>query len=357
MDNKKTGSFQKESRKLTSDKRSAYAEAGVDIDAGNRSVALIKDAVQATHGPKVLGGMGSFGGLYAADQIKGMVDPVLVASTDGVGTKVVLAAQSGRYQELGRDIVNHCINDIFVQGALPLFFMDYFASSHLNPEQVAEIVTGMAAACQEAGCALLGGETAEMPGVYTKDHFDVVGTMVGIVERSNILPRAGIEPGDQLVGVSSSGPHTNGYSLIRSLFEGVDLDTIYPELGVPLVDALLAPHRSYLPVFGDLISATPSLISALIHITGGGFVENIPRVLPPGCGARLYRHAWTTPPLFRLIQTRGEIAENEMYRVFNMGLGMLAVVSPEETAAVQAKIPEKSWVIGEVTAKKGVELV
>ncbi|GAB4581609.1 MAG: phosphoribosylformylglycinamidine cyclo-ligase [Anaerolineales bacterium] len=342
---------------------SAYASAGVNIDAGNRAVALMKDAVKSTYTPAVLSEVGSFGGLFSAAALKGMSDPVLVGTTDGVGTKVALAAQAGRYRGIGHDIVNHCINDILVQGARPIFFLDYIASSKLDPEMVAEIVTGMAEACKEAGCALLGGETAEMPGVYHNGHFDVAGTLIGIVNRPDLLPRVA-RPGDQLLGLASSGPHTNGYSLIRRIFDGVPLDHVYPELGLPLADALLAPHRSYLPLITDHrspitnhqspIPNIQSPISALAHLTGGAFLENIPRVLPEACGVRIARNSWPIPPLFSLMQKLGNISELEMYRVFNMGIGMVAIVAPEHVAEVQAGIPEETWVIGEVVEGKGV---
>ena len=332
-----------------SNPQSAYASAGVNIDAGNRAVALMKDAVKSTYTPEVLSDVGSYGGLFSAFALRGMSDPVLVGTTDGVGTKVALAAQAGRYRGIGHDIVNHCINDILVQGARPLFFLDYIASSQLDPEVVAEIVTGMAEACKEAGCALLGGETAEMPGVYHNGHFDVVGTLIGIVNRSDLLPRM-VQPGDKLIGLASSGPHTNGYSLIRHIFDGVPLDHIYPELGIPLADALLASHRSYLP----LITNCQLTITALAHLTGGGFLENIPRVLPNGCGVRIARSSWPVPPLFPLVQRLGGISKKEMYRVFNMGIGMVAIVSPEHVAGVQAGIPEETWVIGEVVEGEGV---
>jgi phosphoribosylaminoimidazole synthetase len=237
---------------------SRYASSGVSIATGNRAVELMRQAVRATFTPAVLSDVGAYGGLYSLAALKDMDDPILVASTDGVGTKVALAARAGRYAGIGRDIVNHCINDILVQGARPLFFLDYYAAGQLEPERVAEIVAGMSAACQEAGCALLGGETAEMPGVYATGHFDVAGTIVGVVERSQILPRPGIQPGDVLIGLASSGPHTNGYSLIRNIFDQVPLETIYPELGgPPLVDTLLAPHRSYFPILSPLLTHNP----------------------------------------------------------------------------------------------------
>ena len=335
-------------------KISSYAQAGVDIEAGNKSVELMKSAVQATHGPEVLAGMGSFGGLFSAAALKGMDQPVLVASTDGVGTKVMLAAQSGLYAGIGMDIVNHCIDDILVQGARPLFFMDYFASSKLEPAVVAEIVGGMAEACQKADCALLGGETAEMPGVYHTGHFDVAGTIIGVVEREQVLPRPGIQPGDFLVGLVSSGPHTNGYSLIRPVFGGVPLEQVYPQLGEPLVNFLLAPHRSYLPVLASALKA--DIPKGLAHITGGGFIDNIPRILPSGCGAVVRKDRWPVPPLFQLIEELGEIESDEMYRVFNMGIGMVAVVAPEKLTAFQQSVDEQTWVIGEIIAGDGVVL-
>ena len=321
-----------------------YTAAGVDINAGNRAVELMRDAVRSTYGKEVLAGIGAFGGLFDAGALKTMSNPVLVASTDGVGTKVKLAAQACRYQSIGMDIVNHCINDILVQGARPLFFLDYLASSRIQPEMIAEIVTGISAACRQAGCALLGGETAEMPGVYQPGEFDVAGTIVGIVERDANLPRADLCAGDVLIGLASSGPHTNGYSLIRKIFEDVPLDTIFPELGVPLADALLAPHRSYLPV---LQRALPH-VKALAHLTGGGFIENIPRVLPDDLSAVIHVGSWDVPPLFRLIQQRGDVPREEMYRVFNMGIGMVVVVARENIEIVQRLIDEPIWVVGEL---------
>jgi phosphoribosylaminoimidazole synthetase len=326
---------------------SDYAAAGVDIEAGNRAVELMKAAVKSTYGPEVLAGIGSFGGLFDAAALKGMKNPVLVASTDGVGTKVKLAAQVGRYNSIGHDIVNHCIDDILVQGARPLFFMDYFATSKLTPEIVAEVVTGIAAACRASGCALLGGETAEMPGVYAPGEFDIAGTIVGVLERDAMLPRPNLRPGDVLIGLRSSGPHTNGYSLIRKIFEGVPLETVFPELGVPLADALLAPHRSYLNALSTVLGQR-STVKALAHLTGGGFLENIPRILPEGVDAVVHLGSWPTPALFSLIQSRGEIAPEEMHRVFNMGIGMVVVVDQKDVDNVQKAIPEETFVIGEL---------
>jgi phosphoribosylamine--glycine ligase/phosphoribosylaminoimidazole synthetase len=332
---------------------SAYRAAGVDIDAGSRAVDLMRAAVRSTYGKEVLAGIGAFGGLYDALALKNMAEPVLVASTDGVGTKVKLAAQAGRYPGIGQDIVNHCINDILVQGARPLFFLDYFAASRLTPEIVAEVVRGVAAACQAAGCALLGGETAEMPGVYLPDQFDVAGTIVGSVERSRILPRPNVQEGDVLLGLASSGPHTNGYSLIRKVFDGVALDTYFDEIGVPLAEALLAPHRSYFQSLWPLLQSSDPPIKALAHITGGGFVENIPRILPADLGAQVRLGSWPVPPLFHLIQQRGQVDPKEMYRVFNMGIGMVLVVSSERLAEAQRLLMEPSWIIGEVVSEAG----
>src|SRR5687767_10665788 len=275
---------------------SQYTSSGVDIDAGNRAVELMRDAVRATYNDSVLAGIGSFGGLFDASAFKQMNQPVLVASTDGVGTKVKLAASVGRYQGIGHDIVNHCINDILVQGARPLFFMDYFATSKLNPEQTAEVVTGIAEACKEAGMALLGGETAEMPGVYRPGEFDVAGTIIGVLEREQILPRSNIEAGDVLIGLTSNGPHTNGYSLIRKVFTDVPLGTFFTELDCSLADALLVPHRSYLSILHPILSH----IKALAHITGGGFIENIPRVLPENLDAAIRPGSWPLPSLWKL---------------------------------------------------------
>ena len=232
----------------------AYALAGVNIDAGNRAVALMKDAVRSTYTPNVLAGIGAFGGLFDASALQSMSGPILVASTDGVGTKVRMAAAAGRYEGIGADIVNHCINDILVQGASPMFFLDYFATARLDPEIAAQVVQGISSACRESGCVLLGGETAEMPGVYAEGEFDLAGTIVGVVEREQVLPCSDLHPGDLLVGLASSGPHTNGFSLIRQVFAEVSLDTVFPELGKPLADMLLVPHRSYLPLLKPVLS-------------------------------------------------------------------------------------------------------
>jgi phosphoribosylaminoimidazole synthetase len=324
--------------------KSDYASSGVNIDAGNRAVELMRDSVKATYNEYVLAGIGSFGGLFDASALKQMNNPVLVASTDGVGTKVKLAASIGRYRGIGHDIVNHCINDILVQGARPLFFMDYFATSKLDPEQTAEVVTGIAEACKESGMALLGGETAEMPGVYQPNEFDVAGTIVGIVERDRILPSRNLLAGDLILGLPSSGPHTNGYSLIRKVFEGADLESVIPELGCSLADALLAPHRSYFNVLYPHLDK----VKALAHLTGGGFIENIPRILPENLDAVIHLDSWQVPALWKLIQEKGEITTNEMYRVFNMGIGIVVIVDKSIAADFQSSISETTFVIGEL---------
>jgi phosphoribosylaminoimidazole synthetase len=324
----------------------AYQAAGVSIDAGNRAVELMREAVRATYSERVLAGIGSFGGVYDATALAGMAAPALVASTDGVGTKTKIAAALGRYDTIGYDIVNHSINDILVQGALPLFFMDYIATAKVDPVMIATVVGGCAAACRQAGCVLIGGETAEMPGVYQSGEFDLVGSIVGVVERSEMLPRANVAAGDVLLGLPSSGPHTNGYSLIRRIFAGTNLETRYPDVGL-LGEALLAPHRSYLEPVGRLRRLVE--VKALAHLTGGGFIENIPRVLPAGVAARIDLGAWRTPALFELIQRQGQVALAEMYRVFNMGIGMVVVV-PAEAADAALRSGVDGWRIGELVA-------
>jgi phosphoribosylformylglycinamidine cyclo-ligase len=326
-----------------------YQAAGVDIAAGARAVELMKDAVRATYGPEVLLGIGAFGGLFDAAALKGLDAPVLVASTDGVGTKTKIAAALGRYDTVGHDIVNHCVNDILVQGARPLFFLDYIASSRLDPQMVATVVRGAAAACQAAGCALLGGETAEMPGVYAPGEFDLVGTVVGVVDRAQLIDGSTIQPGDAVIGLASSGLHTNGFSLARRVFEGWDLRAELPELGLPLGEALLAPHRSYLAEVQRLRQAGVA-IKGLAHITGGGLIDNPPRILPAGAAIQLQRGSWPIPPLFQLIQRAGQIDDAEMAHAFNLGLGML-VVTPADQAAAALDTLGEGWIVGEVGAE------
>jgi phosphoribosylformylglycinamidine cyclo-ligase len=304
-------------------------------------------AVRATYGPEVLAGLGAFGGLFDARLLKEMESPVLVASTDGVGTKTKVAARLGRWESIGRDLVNHCINDILVQNGRPLFFLDYVASARLDPEQMAMIVGGVALACSEAGCALLGGETAEMPGVYEPGEIDLVGTIVGVVERKRIIDGSQIRAGDVIVGLPSTGLHTNGYSLARRVLEEMDWDVPLAELGCSPGEALLAVHRSYLEPVQRLLSAGIT-IHGLAHITGGGLVDNPPRIFPEGLAAVLHRGSWPEPPIFGLIQYLGEISDAEMFHVFNMGLGMLMVVPAEEASHILQILPGDAFVVGEM---------
>ncbi len=314
-----------------------YAAAGVDIEAGNRAVDLMQAAVRATFTPQVLADVGSFGGLFALTDLP--EQPLLVASTDGVGTKVKLAAQRNRWQGIGHDIVNHCVNDILAQGARPLFFLDYIAADKLVPENVASIVTGMAEACRAVGCALLGGETAEMPGVYTEGSCDVAGTIVGLVDRQALLPRPhAMQPGDLLIGLPSSGPHTNGYSLIRRVIADRDLQQPLED-GTPLLDALLAPHRCYLSAMRALQTAGIA-VKGLAHITGGGFVDNLPRILPPEVRAQIDRDSWDVPPVFRRLQAWSGMDDAEAYRVFNMGIGMVVVIAADLARRAQSVLPD-----------------
>lgn len=338
--------------------QSEYARSGVDIDAGNQAVSLMRNDVKSTYTPAVLAGIGSFGGLWDATEIKKMKSPVIVASTDGVGTKVRLAALASSYESIGEDIVNHCINDILVQGAVPLFFLDYFACSKLDPRVVARIVSGISKACRESNCVLLGGETAEMPGVYQPGEFDLAGTIVGVVEKETILPKKSLMEGDLLIGLESNGPHTNGYSLIRQVFQNLSLTDQVPGENRRIIDALLTPHKSYLPVLKGCLESDPIPVKGLAHITGGGFTENIPRILPEGLSAHIRVGSWPVPSIFHLIQDTGRITQDEMFRVFNMGIGMVAVVSPQHFDLFQKQVPEKVWLIGELTnGQKGVKFL
>ncbi|NJK79325.1 MAG: phosphoribosylformylglycinamidine cyclo-ligase [Chloroflexaceae bacterium] len=328
----------------------SYKRAGVDITAGQRATALMTEAVRATYGPEVLAGIGAFGGLYSAARLLQMTEPVLVASTDGVGTKTAVAARMGTWETIGRDIVNHCINDVLVQGAYPLFFLDYVAASVLEPEQVASVVRGMALACREAGCALIGGETAEMPGIYAPGQMDIVGTLIGVVERSRIIDGLRIRAGDVLLALPATGLHTNGYSLARAVLEPYDWQSANVELGGQSIgEALLAVHRSYLRPVRDLLEAGIT-IHGMAHITGGGLIDNLPRVLPEGLGATVQRGAWREPPIFAFIQQRGGISTAEMFHVFNMGVGMVVIVPREQATRALATLSVELSVIGEVVA-------
>lgn len=330
---------------------SQYARAGVDIDAGQRAVDLLKSAVRATYTPEVLSDVGNFGGLYDASALHGLQHPTLVASTDGVGTKTKVAAHMGRWDSIGQDLVNHCINDILVQGARPLFFLDYVATDQLIPEQIAAIVGGMAEACKAAACALLGGETAEMPGVYAPGEVDVVGTIIGVVEREAILDGSRIQAGDVLLGLPSSGLHTNGYTLARAALADLDWTTQRDDLGSSIGEALLAVHRSYLPDVQAMQAAGVD-IRGLAHITGGGIVDNLPRILPSHVDAIIRRGTWPVPPVFNLIQQQGNVRDDEMLRVFNMGIGMLVVVPQAQAAQVP-----NAYRVGEVVVGHGAVVI
>lgn len=325
----------------------AYAQAGVNIQEGNKATQLMKAAIRATYGPEVLSDTGAFGGLYAVNALQTMESPVLVASTDGVGTKTKVAAHLKRWDSIGQDLVNHCINDILVQGARPLFFLDYVASSRLDAEQIAAIVAGVATACKAAGCALLGGETAEMPGVYEPGEIDLVGTVVGVVEQASILDGSRIRPGDAVLALPSSGLHTNGYSLARKILNGLDWTTSHPDLGQSVGDALLAVHRCYLNPVTTLRDHGIDL-RGLAHITGGGVTDNLPRILPENTSAAIQRGTWAEPPIFQLIQQIGEIDHDEMFHVFNMGLGMLVIV-PAAQAAQALALESELRQVGEIT--------
>jgi len=332
---------------------SQYRKAGVDIDAGNETVRRIKSLAQATFTPGVLSEIGSFGGLFRLDRDRWR-EPVLVSSADGVGTKLKVAFITGRHDTVGADLVNHCVNDILVQGAEPLFFLDYLATGRLSPDVAEHVVGGIARGCRENGCALIGGETAEMPGFYADGEYDLAGFIVGAVERSKVIDGRSIAPGDPLVGLPSAGLHTNGYSLARRvLFEisGLRPDTFVPEIGATVADALLAPHRSYLREIKPLLVSNTA--KGMAHITGGGMTENVPRVLPAGCGVVINRSSWRVPPIFSFIQERGRIATDEMFRAFNMGIGLVVICSGDASEAVLKQIPE-AVLIGEVVAGEGV---
>jgi phosphoribosylformylglycinamidine cyclo-ligase len=300
-----------------------YRQSGVDIDAGNEAVRRIKRLARSTFTPAVLSEIGSFGGLFRLDAASHK-EPVLVASADGVGTKLKIAFMTGRHASVGADLVNHCVNDILVQGAVPLFFLDYLATGRLSPDVVAEVVGGMAEGCRANGCALLGGETAEMPGFYADGEYDLAGFIVGIADRAALVTGSGLAAGDVFIGLSSSGLHTNGYSLARHvLFErmGMSADSRFAELDVPLGEELLRVHRSYLAAVRPMLDA--GIVKAMAHITGGGITENLPRVLPEGIGAVIEKGAWTVPPIFQIIREGGAVPDAEMYRTFNMGIGLI----------------------------------
>lgn len=343
-----------------SDLRLTYRDAGVDIDAANEAVHRMREHVRSTFTTQVLTDIGSFGGMFALSGLDGYSDPVLVSSIDGVGTKVKIAAQLGAHSSIGQDLVNHCVNDILVQGARALFFLDYFGTGRLVPSVAEEIIRGLSEACKNVGCALIGGETAEMPGLYPEGEYDLVGCIVGIVDRHRIIDGTKVAPGDTVIGLASNGLHTNGFSLVRkALLEGPEPFSLYehiPCLGRTLGEELLAVHRCYAPTILPLLTTFD--IHAMAHITGGGFYENIPRVVPPDCSIIIDRRSWKVPPIFTLIQEKGGVPEPEMYRTFNMGIGMVLIAPPEQAPLIVNHLNEAGEVasiIGDI--RQGVHEV
>jgi len=337
----------------------SYAAAGVDIDAATRAMKGVAALVRSTATPDTLSELGSFGGLYRVPA--GVRSPVLVASTDGVGTKLKVAFATGRHGTVGEDLVNHCVNDILVQGARPLFFLDYVGVGKLEPGVVEELVAGVARGCRANGCALLGGETAEMPDVYTAGEYDLAGTIVGVVEEDRVLDGRGIRAGDAIVALGSDGLHTNGYSLARRIvFErmGLSLDDAFPGEDGSVADVLLRAHRSYLRPLTPLLER--GVPRGLAHITGGGLVDNMPRILPAGVDARIDTASWEVPNLFRVLEREGGVERREMFRAFNMGVGMVAVVAAEsadETVGELRAAGESAWVAGEIVPGDGKVLL
>jgi phosphoribosylformylglycinamidine cyclo-ligase len=323
----------------------AYAKAGVDVDLGNTLKREIQSFVRSTHGPEVLGKIGGFGGLFKAD-FKGMKEPVLVSSVDGVGTKLKVALAVGRHDTIGQDLVNHCINDIAVIGAKPLFFLDYLAAGKLEPAVFRQLLGGFAKACKAGRCALIGGETAQMPGMYRDGEYDIAGTIVGVVDRPKMLDGSQVRSGDVLIGLLSDGLHTNGYSLARRvLFDDMGLkpSSRLPELRLTLGEELLRVHKNYQPVLASLDAGS---IHAAAHITGGGLVDNLPRVLPKNCQANIRRDSWRVPAIFQIIQRGGAVNPAEMYQVFNMGIGMVLIVPKKHQTEVVRRT--RGRVIGEI---------
>jgi phosphoribosylformylglycinamidine cyclo-ligase len=332
------------------EKGKAYAAAGVDIDLGNRVKKRLQDKVRTTFGPEVLGRMGGFGGLFRAD-FKKMKEPVLVSSIDGVGTKLKIAIALGGHATVAQDLVNHCINDIAVTGARPLFFLDYIGTERLDPAVFDRLISGFTKACKEGGCALIGGETAQLPDLYHSGEYDLAGCIIGLVDRARILDGSGIVPSDLLIGLPSNGLHTNGYTLARKvLLERMRLDLLKKVDGLakPLGEELLRVHRNYQPL---MASIPPGRLKGAAHITGGGLVDNLPRILPSGCDAMIDTSSWKVPPIFRLIQRGGDISHEEMYQVFNMGIGMVLVVSERNASELLSQT--KGKVIGQIAAGSG----
>jgi phosphoribosylformylglycinamidine cyclo-ligase len=326
----------------------SYSDAGVSIDEANVATAKIKQLARATFNERTLSEIGSFGGMFDG-AFPGLKQPVLVASADGVGTKLKIAFATGTHNTIGRDLVNHCVDDILVQGARPLFFLDYIATGALAPEVVAGIVEGVATGCRENNCVLLGGETAEMPGFYSEGEYDVAGFIVGVVDRDKVIDGHSIASGDTVLALPSVGLHTNGYSLARKLFfevAGYSVDTHLDELGQTIGAALLQPHLSYLPALAGLLDS--NLIKGLAHITGGGLTENIPRILPEGTGVSITRDTWPVLPIFNLMQQLGNVADAEMFRTFNMGVGMVVVAATQDAGAIKAHLQERGEAVYEI---------
>jgi len=342
------------------DKSFTYRDAGVDIDAGERAVQMMKAHVRSTFTPNVLADLGAFGAMFALD-VKDYAAPVLVSSTDSVGTKVKIAFMTNRHTTVGQDLVNHCINDILVQGAKALFFLDYYAVGKLDPTVAAQVVEGLSIACRAAGCALIGGETAEMSDLYTPGEYDLAGFVVGIVERDRIVTGADIQPGDLVVGLASNGLHTNGYTLARKLvFEvaGVKPDDLLP-WGRTAADELLRVHRCYAPAMLPLLKE--HLVQGMAHITGGGLPGNLVRSLPEGCRAQLDPHTWEIQPIFTYLQQVGNVPRGDLFRTFNMGVGFTLVVRPGDVATVMERLAvagETAWIIGDIVAgARGVQIL
>lgn len=335
----------------------SYADAGVSIDNANLAVNKIREYARSTFNERTLTEIGSFGGMFAG-AFPDMAEPILVASADGVGTKLKLAFETGIHNTVGADLVNHCVNDILVQGARPLFFLDYFATGKLEPDTTASVVEGMARACRENGCVLLGGETAEMPDFYPPGEYDLAGFIVGVVDKQRVIDGKSITPGDLVLGIASTGLQTNGYSLARKLFfeiGGYTADSYIDELGSTVGEALLATHASFLPQIGPLLDS--GVIKGLVHITGGGFLENIPRILPDGVAVEIQRGTWPELPIFGMMQRLGNVETHEMFRTFNMGIGMIVVCSKDDAESLSAEIPGIVK-IGQIsTGNKGVNII
>ncbi len=331
--------------------RATYKEAGVDIAASTEAMHRMKDHIRSTFTPGVITDVGTFGGMFQLNTAD-MSKPVLVSSIDGVGTKLKVAFMANKHDTVGHDIVNHCVNDILVQGARPLFFLDYFATGKLSASVVVDVVKGLSEACRNAECALIGGETAEMPGLYLEGEYDIAGCIVGLVDRDKIVDGSKVMPGDMLIGLPSNGLHTNGYSLVRHIFfekAKMRVDQDVPELGMTLGEELLKSHKSYGPTVQTLLKEFD--IHGMAHITGGGFYDNIPRSLPKDCQAWVDRRNWEVPPVFKLIQELGNISEPEMFKTFNMGIGYVLVVPNEQATAIVgrlAELGEAGHIIGEV---------